>query len=307
MANWTGQEVAVKVASITEFGLDGWRAEVQMLSKLHHPNIIRLLGSVYNESPLTYCLVLEYCESGDLESALKRPTPKNFFFQVSKSLINGMAYLHSRGVIHRDLKPGNVLLHGSVRSGDFSVKVTDFGVATEIDAEERTAETGTYRWMAPEVIRHEPYAELADVYSFACLMWQLLTREEPFENLSQIEAAGKVALEKARPQFPVGTPVEILKLIESNWSDNPGDRQQFNLLSKQLKEVESSLNDDEVKWLEDPIGHPVYRTKAEESQEEVKDRQSIPPLIPPKIARNLKKESKQSFRSIFPFMKKTSL
>jgi len=312
MANWTEQKVAVKVASITEFGLDGWRAEVQMLSKLHHPNIIRLLGSVYNESPLTYCLVLEYCDAGDLESALRRPAPKNFFFHVSKSLSNGMAYLHSRGVLHRDLKPGNVLLHGNVRSGDFAVKVTDFGVATEIDAEERTAETGTYRWMAPEVIRHEPYAEMADVYSFACLMWQLITREEPFEGLSQIEAAGKVALEKSRPPFPNGTPADVLKLIDVNWSDNPAARQPFELLSKHLKDTESSLKENETKWIEDAIGHPVYRTNDDDPQEgDVQ--QSMPPMVPPNIKRRsiMKKDKgaagKQSFRNIFPFMKKTTL
>ena len=61
---WSGQSVAVKVASITEFGLDGWRTEVSALQRLHHPNVIRLLGSVYHENPLTFCLVLEYCNAG---------------------------------------------------------------------------------------------------------------------------------------------------------------------------------------------------------------------------------------------------
>jgi hypothetical protein len=65
LGSWTGgQQVAVKVASITEFGLEGWRTEVAALQKLHHPNIIRLLGSIEHKSPLTYCLVLEYCNAG---------------------------------------------------------------------------------------------------------------------------------------------------------------------------------------------------------------------------------------------------
>lgn len=59
LADWGGTRVAVKVASITEMGLDGWRTEVQALQKLHHPNIIRLMGSVYHPNPLTFCLVLE--------------------------------------------------------------------------------------------------------------------------------------------------------------------------------------------------------------------------------------------------------
>jgi hypothetical protein len=68
LADWSGQKVAVKVASITEFGLDGWRREVAALQRLHHPNVIRLLGSIEHPNPLTYCLVLEYCSAGDLVS-----------------------------------------------------------------------------------------------------------------------------------------------------------------------------------------------------------------------------------------------
>ena len=71
LANWTGLNVAVKVASITEMGLEGWRTEVQSLKMLHHPNIIRLLGSVYHQNPLTFCLVLEYCNGGCTSRLLK--------------------------------------------------------------------------------------------------------------------------------------------------------------------------------------------------------------------------------------------
>lgn len=101
-ADWAGLKVAVKVASITEMGLEGWRTEVQALQKLHHPNIIRLLGSVYHANPLTFCLVLEYCDGGDLASAaLCKVTPRNFFFHVSTSISKGLNYLHNRSIIHR--------------------------------------------------------------------------------------------------------------------------------------------------------------------------------------------------------------
>jgi hypothetical protein len=148
LADWNGTRVAVKVASISEMGLDGWCTEVQALQKLHHPNIIRLLGSVYHPNPLTFCLVLEYCDAGDLETAMQRVTPRNFVSHVSMSMAKGCAYLHGRGIIHRDIKPLNILLSGNVTSGQFDVKVTDFGVATECtNVGLRTAETGTYRWM----------------------------------------------------------------------------------------------------------------------------------------------------------------
>lgn len=157
------------MASTSRFGLEGWRTEVDALKRLHHPNIIRLLGSVYHEAPLTYCLVLEYCNAGDLSTVIKYPTPKNFFFNVALGIANAMQYLHSRQIIHRDLKPANVLCHGNLASGQFTVKVTDFGVATDVkspggssfggregslsdkEARNLTGETGTYRWMASEV------------------------------------------------------------------------------------------------------------------------------------------------------------
>ena len=110
LAKWSGLEVAVKVAAISEMGLEGWRKEVQSLQKLHHPNIIRLLGSVYHPHPLTFCLVLEYCNAGDLTVALSRPTPANFFWHVAGSIAKGMAYLHHRGIIVSDNYGGFVEL-----------------------------------------------------------------------------------------------------------------------------------------------------------------------------------------------------
>lgn len=133
LGKWRGQDVAIKVAAMTELGIEGWNAEVQSLQKLHHTNIIRLLGSICNPPPQpTRCLILEYCDAGDLELALKQPVPPNFFFHVSKSIANGLSYLHDRGILHRDIKPENVLLHGDVVLGKFVVKLTDFGLSTSL-------------------------------------------------------------------------------------------------------------------------------------------------------------------------------
>ena len=96
---------------------------------IHHTNIIRFFGAIYNPSPLTYCLVLEYCDGGDLSAVLMKDTPSNFFITVASDVVKGLCYLHKKNILHRDIKPSNVLLHGDVQSGNFVAKLTDFGLA----------------------------------------------------------------------------------------------------------------------------------------------------------------------------------
>ena len=103
-----------------------------------------------------------------VSDVLQRPTPAGFVLRVSRGVASGMAYLHSRGILHRDLKSSNVLLDGAGVA-----KLIDFGTATRGGGTNSpsqgalTAEAGTFRWMAPEVINHEVYSRPADVFSFA--------------------------------------------------------------------------------------------------------------------------------------------
>eukprot|EP00962_Isochrysis_galbana_P020801 scaffold6107_cov130-Isochrysis_galbana.AAC.10 len=173
LAEWNGAQVAVKVAggSGASRWLESWRAEVSALTQLRHPNVVEYLGCVVE--PPTYCLVLEYCPGGDLYAALRRPTPPGLAAGVLRGVAAGMTYLHSRRYIHRDLKSSNVLLDPVGRP-----KLMDFGLSRRMDEEaELTAETGTYRWMAPEVIRHEIYTQSADVFSYGMLAFELLTHQ----------------------------------------------------------------------------------------------------------------------------------
>mmetsp|Transcript_26595 Transcript_26595/g.50428 ORF Transcript_26595/g.50428 Transcript_26595/m.50428 type:complete len:284 (+) Transcript_26595:934-1785(+) len=254
-------------------GLEGWKSELMSLKKMHHTNIIRFLGAIYNPSPLTYCLVLEYCHGGDLSVALvANNTPPKFFVNVTSGIASGLYYLHNKKYMHRDIKPSNVLLSGDVKSGQFTAKLTDFGLAVKMQnasvtngRKELTAETGTYRYMAPEVIRHECYNYAADVYSFGLLMWEIITHEKPFEPKSQIEAAGSVALEGKRPPFPNDIPHNVKSLIEMCWADVPTERMEVEHIIKCLDDLS---NDTVVaSWLAAPTGHPVY--KQEVVQEKV--------------------------------------
>ena len=131
--------------------------------------------------------------------------------------------------------------------------------------QEHTAETGTYRYMPPEVIRHEKYSFQADVYSFALVLWQLVTHEEPFQGRSQVEAAGLVALEHARPPLPAGIPNELKGLIEESWSDRPDDRPSFQEISTRLQNFADSLSAEQATWLGTAYGHPVYAANKDDT------------------------------------------
>lgn len=112
---------------------------------------------------------------------------------------------------------------------------------------------------APEVIRHEAYSETADVFSFGIVLWQLVTRELPYEDKSTFEAAAAVAMESLRPPFPTGIPNAFKELVEDCWHDNPGKRPLFDDIVTRLIEMQKDYTEDENSWFEAPLGHTVYR------------------------------------------------
>eukprot|EP00249_Psilotum_nudum_P010300 c22460_g1_i2 orf=491-1696(+) len=164
-----------------------FKREVQILSCLHHPNIVEFVGACKN--PPVCCIITEYLPKGSLRAFLHRHEPYSLslssVLDMALDIARGMEYLHSQGVIHRDLKSENLVLEDSLR-----VKITDFGVACyEADSPRMMQDSGTYRWMAPEMISNKPYSRKVDVYSFGIVLWELLTGQIPFEHLSSVQAA----------------------------------------------------------------------------------------------------------------------
>ncbi|KAL3636225.1 hypothetical protein CASFOL_020772 [Castilleja foliolosa] len=223
-ACWRGTPVAVKriLPSLSDDRLviQDFRHEVNLLVKLRHPNIVQFLGAVTEKKPLM--LVTEYLRGGDLHQHLKEKgalnptTAINFAMDIAR----GMAYLHSEPnvVIHRDLKPRNVLL---VNTSADHLKVGDFGLSKLIrvqhshDVYKMTGETGSYRYMAPEVFKHRKYDKKVDVFSFAMILYEMLEGEPPLSSYEPYEAARYVA-EGHRPIFRAKGFVPELKDV--NWA-----------------------------------------------------------------------------------------
>jgi hypothetical protein len=223
--------LALKVAMVnpTTFDtshVDELRGEADICARLRHPNICDLVGIAADSE--CFCLAYEFCEGGSLLSLLSDMSRYYEYLPIALDIANGMAYLHSRNVIHRDLKPSNILL-----TRDHRAKIADFGMSVANAGQELTAETGTYRYMAPEVIRHESYSSNADVYSFGICLWQLITRQVPFATLSPIQAAYAVA-EGHRPPIPSATPRRLQEIIVACWDQDSCKRPSFTYIAMAL-------------------------------------------------------------------------
>ncbi|KAL6658381.1 hypothetical protein ACP70R_003967 [Stipagrostis hirtigluma subsp. patula] len=151
LGTYRGEEVAVKILSPENLNQDAWsefKQEICMLREVDHPNIVRFIGSC--TKPPQFYIITECMTRGSLFDFLHNehnivdlPTLLKFALDICR----GMSYLHQRGIVHRDLKSANLLL-----DKDHVVKVADFGLARFQDQDgAMTAETGTYRWMAPEM------------------------------------------------------------------------------------------------------------------------------------------------------------
>jgi serine/threonine protein kinase len=184
------------------------------LSELHHPNIVLFIGACVKKPNL--CIVTEFMKQGSLRDILANNTIKLAWKQklrMLRSAALGINYLHSLHpvIVHRDLKPSNLLV-----DENWNVKVADFGFARIKEENATMTRCGTPCWTAPEIIRGDKYDERADVFSFGVVMWQVVTRKEPFAGRNFMGVSLDV-LEGKRPQIPNDCPAELRKVMKKCW------------------------------------------------------------------------------------------
>jgi hypothetical protein len=223
--------------------------ELSVLSKVKHENIVRIVGAMTRMPRL--CIVTEYVNNGPLDIFL-RSQGANLKLtgqvEIACGISRGMAYLHSKNFVHRDLKASNVLLQsvptpngveggGSVttifsnntRSAALRPVICDFGLSREVPEDRTmTPETGTYRWMAPEVIAHSKYSVSADVYSFAIVLWEIACEGHvPYPEHTPLQAAVAVVQKGIRPILPYNSHPIMLNAMERCWVSEPENRPRF--------------------------------------------------------------------------------
>ncbi|XP_048329428.1 serine/threonine-protein kinase STY13 isoform X2 [Ziziphus jujuba] len=243
---YKGEEVAIKILERPENDPEKaqlmeqqFQQEVMMLATLKHPNIVRFIGAC--RKPMVWCIVTEYAKGGSVRQFLmkrqNRAVPLKLAVKQALDVARGMAYVHGLGLIHRDLKSDNLLIFG-----DKSIKIADFGVARiEVQTEGMTPETGTYRWMAPEMIQHRPYTQKVDVYSFGIVLWELITGMLPFQNMTAVQAAFAVVNKGVRPIVPNDCLPVLSEIMTRCWDANPDARPPFTEVVRMLENAETEI------------------------------------------------------------------
>nr|XP_020454948.1 mitogen-activated protein kinase kinase kinase 7-like [Monopterus albus] len=235
-AKWKGKDVAIKTIE-SENERNAFLVELRQLSRVNHPNIVKLYGSCDNP----VCLVMEYAECGSLYNLLHSADPQAHYtashaMSWCLQCAQGVAYLHAmkpKALIHRDLKPPNLLLvaRGTV------LKICDFGTACDIQTY-MTNNKGSAAWMAPEVFEGSNYSEKCDVFSWGIILWEVITRKKPFDEIGGSAFCIMWAVHRGtRPPLIKDLPKPIEILMTRCWAKEPSQRPSMEEVQKTMRHL----------------------------------------------------------------------
>ena len=233
----THQPVAVKVMHprlATALGAERFLREIEFVSSMDHPGIVPLLQSGNAGGVLYY--IMPYVEGESLHERLQREKrlPLNDALQVTHDIAAALGYAHGRGVLHRDVKPENILLAGG------HALMADFGLARAIGAADyqKLTETGiivgTIFYMSPEQLKEDRgLDQRADIYSLGCILFEMLTGAPPYTGTSLKDVAMKIlrapvpSARRVRPEVPTAVDEVIAKALARPVAERFGTMQEL--------------------------------------------------------------------------------
>jgi len=260
-------------------------SEAGLLSKLRHPRVVQFLGVTFfregsgggdDSGGMSLGVVTEFLEGGSLWDVLRKRNKRvrakasarrgsetgggrqpyveekgdvdwENMVKVALHTASGMAFLHASGIIHHDLKSANILL-----DENSSAKICDFGISRSVRTVKRVKDIGTIHWTAPEVLRGDEakISPKIDVYSFAIILWELITGRVPYRGIRDAQIVQLVAFETARPGPPPqpgksgvapDCPVELCTIVADCWAEEPSIRPTFEELMRRLDDLLKSI------------------------------------------------------------------
>ncbi|KAL0740738.1 hypothetical protein Bca4012_082251 [Brassica carinata] len=237
---WNGTDVAIKLfleQDLTAENMEDFCNEISILSRVRHPNVVLFLGAC--TKPPRLSMITEYMELGSLYylihmSGQKKKLSWHRRLRMLRDICRGLMCIHRMKIVHRDLKSANCLV-----DKHWTVKICDFGLSRIMTDENMkdTSSAGTPEWMAPELIRQEPFTEKCDIFSLGVIMWELSTLRKPWEGVPPEKVIFAVAHEKSRLEIPDGP---LSKLIADCWAE-PQERPSCEEILRGLLDCEYTL------------------------------------------------------------------
>jgi len=239
----TGELMAVKQVELPDVGkgtesdkkkqsmVNALKLEIELLQGMHHQHIVQYLGTSSDETHLN--IFLEYVPGGSIAAMLKQyntfpePLTRNF----TRQILDGLSYLHSRNIIHRDIKGANILVdnRGAVKISDFGVSkqttsnLTNPSTLSTINTKDfgplggpgtRTSLQGSVFWMAPEVVRQTGQSIKSDIWSVGCLIVEMFTGSRPFPSMTTLQTLFAVGSQSQKPAVPEGASNDAKRFLE---------------------------------------------------------------------------------------------
>jgi eukaryotic-like serine/threonine-protein kinase len=224
--------------------VERFRREARAVATLSHPNIVTVIDR--GEHGGRQFIVLEYVDGENLKQLIQRrgPASVSTALELAMQVSQGLSFAHQQGLVHRDVKPQNVLLNG-----DGQAKVTDFGIARSLDVQQGMTQTGTVLgtsdYIAPEQAQGQQVDEHTDVYSLGVVLYELLTSEVPFPGENFVAVAMRhineppPAIRDKRPDVPPRVEAAVQKAM----AKDPADR--FPTMADFCRELEACLAEEQ--------------------------------------------------------------
>ena len=245
----------IPIVDLNEEEKDFVKNEAKILSSINDEHIVKYYDSC--EDDKYFNILMEYCEGSELKKFILDYKDKNEFikeeiiYNIALDLCLGIKVIHENSLIHRDLKPENIFIDNNCK-----IKIGDFGVSKKLGTNQKFAITsvGTDFYMAPEILKGEEYNNEVDIWSYGCIIYELITLKVCFESKSRFgfmdnitkKSHGKIDLKKYNSKWQ-----DLIDLLlKKNYRERPNISQVYSLLIdyknifRKEKEKDNSFNED---------------------------------------------------------------